>query len=453
MSFPWNRKAGPLLSIPCSLVAGLTDGFLGEKRKTYLEQLETIAKEARNGHTPLSLHSDESPGHPFQRNDPSVRSYPAFHDDMSTQDNLLELPSHSYHPTNHGAGIELDLPSCLPGCPPLDPIPGESVDGLQSGVNFFDENSTIPPPVPPTSATFSDNIFSLRMSNGGQDISGIAEAELRSSHGENQRMMARNVDQFRSSPNRLGSLLGIEDSVSQRYSLGDIVIAGIRTLSEREKQPMNDTSANSSTTDPGNDPRQTLAPITHLERCEIPDIHMNTIQLTTISFVAACVANASMLGLSLETLWDKTTQSPFYQAQVANEPCGAANAGQFAHLKPLLRPSTTQLTHPHHPYLDILPFPAFRNRIIQLLQIQPPPFDPDQLCRDLRSDGLICWGSTKGDRRDAVGSGAPWDMRSWEINPWFLRKWWILFDGPHGEMYQHSRWWCELRGEKSLYPW
>jgi hypothetical protein len=160
-----------------------------------------------------------------------------------------------------------------------------------------------------------------------------------------------------------------------------------------------------------------------------------------------------MLGLSPEILWDKTTQSPFYQAWVGNEPSEAANAEQFAHIKPLLRPSTTQLTHPHHPYLDILPFPAFRNRIIQLIQIQPPAFDPDQLCRDLRSDGIICWGSTRSDRSDPMTSGAPWDIRSWEVKSWFLKKWWMLFDGPDGEMYQHSRWWCEMRGEKSSYPW
>jgi hypothetical protein len=373
---------------------------------------------------------------------------------MSAQGSLLELLSHPYHPISPEAGNELDLPGSLPGFPPFDPIPGESIDELQSGVNFLDENSTIPPPVDRTLALYSDNIFPRRLSNAGQDISGMVGAEFPSSHKDNQQALARNVDQAPFSSSRLGNVLGSEFGVSQKYSLEDILIAGIRTLSKGEMQPRNDTPANStSTTDPGNDTRQILALTTHLEHCEIPDIHMNTIQLTAISFVAACFANAAMLGLSPETLWDTTTQSPFYQAQMANEPLGTANAGQFTHIKPLLRPSTMQLTHPHHPYLDILPFPAFRNRIIQLLQIQPPLFDPDQLCRDLRSDGLICWGSTRRDRRDAVGSGAPWDVRSWEVKPWFLKKWWIFFDGPDGEMYQHSRWWCELRGEKSSYPW
>lgn len=370
---------------------------------------------------------------------------------MSTQRCLLELPSHPDHPIHHGAGNEVDLPGCLPGLRPFNPTQGETDYELQSGMNL-DENSAIPPAVDLSSALYSDNLFSRGLSNAGQDISGIVGAKFASSHEDSQQALAQNVDQAHSSSDRLSTVLGLEDDVSQRYSLEDILTVGIRTLSEAERQP-NGTRANSSSTDPENEPQQTLTPTTHLEHCEIPDIHMNSIQLTTISFVAACAANAAMLGLSLETLLDKTTQSPFYLAQMTNEPRGTANVGQFAHLKPMLRPSTLQLSHPHHPYLDILPSPVLRNRIIQLLQIQPPPFDPDQLCQDLRSDGLICWGSTRRDRRDAVGSGAPWDIRSWEIKPWFLKKWWMLFDGPDCEMYQHSRWWCELRGEKSSYPW
>ena len=165
-----------------------------------------------------------------------------------------------------------------------------------------------------------------------------------------------------------------------------------------------------------------------------------------MSFVAACFANAAMLGLSPEAVWDPTSQSPFYQMRMAD-------ATQLVHTKPLLRPSATQLNYPHHPYLDILPFPSFRDRTIQLLQIRPLPFDPTRLCEDLKNDGIICWGSTKGEKQGFWGSGAPWDIRSWEIKPWFLNKWRILFDGPDGEMYQHSRWWCELRGESFSYPW
>ncbi|GIK05568.1 hypothetical protein Aspvir_009681 [Aspergillus viridinutans] len=331
---------------------------------------------------------------------------------------------------------------------------GESVNEFERGVNFLGENPVFPPPADLTLALDLDNISGWRPSNTGHYISGTSEDESAGNHENNQQALARSAVQAPFGSSRLSDVLLSEDRVSQKYTLEDIMIAGIHALSERENQPMSDTRPNSpSTTVAGNDTRQNLVPTADVEHCYIPDIHLNTIQLTAMSFVAACFANAAMLGLSPETLWSRTSQSPFYQAQMDNCPFGTVNTGQFAHLKPLLRPSSTQLTHPHHPYLDILPFPAFRNRIIQLLQVQPPPIDSERLCQDLQSDGLICWGSTKRDGRDTVGSGAPWDIRSWEIKPWFLKKWWLLFDGPDGEMYQHSRWWSELRGEKSSYPW
>lgn len=79
--------------------------------------------------------------------------------------------------------------------------------------------------------------------------------------------------------------------------------------------------------------------------------------------------------------------------------------------------------------------------------------DEDELCDDLQKDGLICWGSTLGGGNDATGSGAPWDLRSWEAAPWFMKKWWILIGGKEGEIYQQTRWWCEMRGERACYPW
>ena len=180
---------------------------------------------------------------------------------------------------------------------------------------------------------------------------------------------------------------------------------------------------------------------------------MNTIHLTTMSFVAACMANAAMLGLSPEDLMNKELQSPFYQAQISREVAQTTCTGQFAHLKSHLRPSSTQLVHPHHPYLDTLPFLVFRNRTIQLLRLQPPAFSQEELCRDLQNGGLICWGSARRVESGSAGTGAPWDIRSWEIQPWFLKKWWLLIGGADGEMHQQSRWWSEVRGGTSSYPW
>jgi hypothetical protein len=69
-------------------------------------------------------------------------------------------------------------------------------------------------------------------------------------------------------------------------------------------------------------------------------------------------------------------------------------------------------------------------------------FDEQELTRDLDNDGIVCWGADSG-----VGTGVPWDHRSWECKPWFLRKWWMLTGGVEGEMGKQSRWWAEMRGE------
>jgi hypothetical protein len=93
----------------------------------------------------------------------------------------------------------------------------------------------------------------------------------------------------------------------------------------------------------------------------------------------------------------------------------------YTKIKPDLRPSPSQINRSHEFYIDLFPFPHFRERVINMLSLSPPPFEENVLKRDLDNDGLICWGSMNGK-----GSGTPWDSRSWEAQGWFLRKWWML---------------------------
>ena len=66
-------------------------------------------------------------------------------------------------------------------------------------------------------------------------------------------------------------------------------------------------------------------------------------------------------------------------------------AARRLHLRsPHLRPCSTQLMHQHHRYIDVLPFPTFRERIIKLAYCEKEPMiNEDELCQDL-IDGLIC---------------------------------------------------------------
>ncbi|EHK45978.1 hypothetical protein TRIATDRAFT_88640 [Trichoderma atroviride IMI 206040] len=185
---------------------------------------------------------------------------------------------------------------------------------------------------------------------------------------------------------------------------------------------------------------------------QLPDLHTNTIRLTQMSFVAAVLHNASMLGITASEIFSHDTESYFCISR------GASDASKHAtqeptldHIKEHLKPTQNQLTHRHHPYIDTLPFRAFRDRLIAVIQAQPPIINMPELCHDLQSDGVICWGSSAG--AGTGHSGAPWDIRSWEVRPWFLKKWWMLTEGAEGEMYQQARWWCEMRGEDMPAVW
>jgi hypothetical protein len=203
----------------------------------------------------------------------------------------------------------------------------------------------------------------------------------------------------------------------------------------------------------------------------LPDPIANSFRVAQLSFLAAYMANAAHLGLSSSAAAHHATESPFFvHGAAALSPEDAVREQDFFHtLKPDLQPCATQIMYSHHPFLDVLPFRTFRERAILLLRAEPPMFDQAELCRDLLNDGLVCWGSTTtfgcggGGRSGAAaaaatasrgpGSGTPWDIRSWEARPWFLKKWWMVAGGKGCEMESQSRWWYEMRGEKSSCAW
>ncbi|PQE08318.1 Aryl-alcohol dehydrogenase protein [Rutstroemia sp. NJR-2017a BVV2] len=186
----------------------------------------------------------------------------------------------------------------------------------------------------------------------------------------------------------------------------------------------------------------------------LPDVHQNHFRIQHVMFAAACVANAKSMGMDMcEEECNDTVISPFFRNSISEAAAKAACLKGYDKLGTHLRPCPAQLMISHHPYIDVLPFPTFRERVIRLASGKEPMIDEDDLCQDLENDGLICWGSSLGGGTIATGSGAPWDIRSWEAQPWFIKKWWILIGGAEGEIYKQTRWWREMRGEQACNPW
>ncbi|KAH6898279.1 hypothetical protein B0T10DRAFT_472192 [Thelonectria olida] len=118
---------------------------------------------------------------------------------------------------------------------------------------------------------------------------------------------------------------------------------------------------------------------------------------------------------------------------------------KFRNLAPALQPTDKQLTFAHHPYIDVIPYKAFRDKVLEALDHEQPLLDEDILCEDLLT-GLTCWGS----QQNALGMGAavPWDVRSWEPSLWFLNKYRDLVGGWEDEMWKGARTWHSMRGER-----
>jgi hypothetical protein len=118
----------------------------------------------------------------------------------------------------------------------------------------------------------------------------------------------------------------------------------------------------------------------------------------------------------------------------------------FAGITSDLQPCDIQLTFGHHPYLDVLPWASFRQKALEAIRQEPPLLDEDELCRDICTGGLICWGAQQNSM--GMEAGVPWDMRSWEAAVWFMNKYSFLVGDWNGEMWRGVRWWHNVRGER-----
>ncbi|EWZ28653.1 uncharacterized protein FOBCDRAFT_227695 [Fusarium oxysporum Fo47] len=180
-----------------------------------------------------------------------------------------------------------------------------------------------------------------------------------------------------------------------------------------------------------------------------PRLCTNTITLSAMSFISALHANAVRLKMAPDTLMANEAQSQFYHP--ANtcysgfEPCSIVDNWHTENIPPDLRPTFIQQSLPHHPCHDLIPWASFRTKVIRFSWMNPPLIDEDDLCLDMLSGGIRCWGSTMGSMHGR-GQGVPWDSRSWEAMPWFLEKWKLLSGGEGDDMSRTSAWWRCLQG-------
>lgn len=121
-----------------------------------------------------------------------------------------------------------------------------------------------------------------------------------------------------------------------------------------------------------------------------------------------------------------------------------ATPDKTAALKPDLQPVPEQVTVDHHPYLDIIPFPSFRSRVLSVMVSSERALDEDALCFDLMHGGMQ-FNRSSNISLHGRGDGAPWDARSWEVTPWFFQKWGMLVGSENEFIYKNSAWWWDCK--------
>lgn len=200
----------------------------------------------------------------------------------------------------------------------------------------------------------------------------------------------------------------------------------------------------------------------------LPSPYKNHLTVQKLNFYAARIQNALHLGLPTFLAQKEDDISPWYwhtqfallisqdpfldpsftkpstysfsvNRPVRRTPCFTMSTGIISDLSP----TPIQRSHAHGMYLDVIPFPVFRDRAIMLLSTDPPAFDERELKRDMENEGLMVWGVGHGSTDRAASLVR--DRRNWECAGWFWRKWRLLVNG--SGLDEQSRWWRTMRGE------
>ncbi|GAT25132.1 similar to An14g02830 [Aspergillus luchuensis] len=158
------------------------------------------------------------------------------------------------------------------------------------------------------------------------------------------------------------------------------------------------------------------------------------LNLSRMNVLRAAYQNAIVLGMPAEWLCLDDTISIFS----AHGPHIIPN-GQMS-IPPSLRPTALQRAIPHHPWLDVFPFPSMRDNLIRA----GDDLDDDELCHD-----LTAFWDTRSSNATLLVWGTPWDPQNWEVTEDFAMKWGSFLRGCP-EILRSTNSWRARRGERPL---
>ncbi|KAF5545554.1 Aryl-alcohol dehydrogenase [Fusarium phyllophilum] len=154
-----------------------------------------------------------------------------------------------------------------------------------------------------------------------------------------------------------------------------------------------------------------------------------------LNVLNAIADNATAIGFPKESLCRDEFISPFCQIGPIQLPSPSCPTS--------LQPTSLQRSTAHHPWIDLFPFPKFRDNVLD--GMQKGLFDDDELCGDL----LGVEGAGVGEQPSLLVWTVAWDAKGWEVNAAFVKKWGSLIeDCP--EIMKSTNYWRRKRGQAAL---
>lgn len=178
-----------------------------------------------------------------------------------------------------------------------------------------------------------------------------------------------------------------------------------------------------------------------------------TLEVPSLTLLNAATKVAYRLNLA-HLIWDLTATSPFYrpdstlpshEASSTSTPIPEGSIDTTT-IPSHLQPTPTQRFIPHHPVIDLLPWPATRDKLIQVFNL-PEHLRPKSAQDPMALVRLVYDMEDVGGEGIKVRCGDPFNAQGWEIGQVVFERWWWAFDAG---VVDQSNWLRRERGEGSL---
>lgn len=231
------------------------------------------------------------------------------------------------------------------------------------------------------------------------------------------------VDDSTGNPLSPGFLASLESSLRQGMLSGDVDLS-INTNTDGSADSSSWFTAFSQPLSPSSGSNEGSA-------TSFPDSYL--LPMSDLTLMRAMLRVAGRINAT--SVWELTANSPFH----------LGTSPPADQLPTTWQPTSTQLMMPHHPLIDLLPWPTARDRIICILSLPDearPPAARGELALvnfayDIEdgAEGIRVWGSD------------PYDETCWEVGQLAFSKWWFIFER---SVIDRSNYWRALRGAPPL---